>query len=62
MNYELHCGDCLEVMRTMADNSIDSIVDCDYVVTDGIILKSTEICSKRGYHERDQRYSGRQSG
>ena len=25
-NYELHRGDCLEVLRTMPDNSIDAIV------------------------------------
>jgi site-specific DNA-methyltransferase (adenine-specific) len=26
MNYQLHHGDCLEVLKTMADNSVDSIV------------------------------------
>jgi len=26
MNYQLHHGDCLEVMATMADNSVDAIV------------------------------------
>lgn len=26
MSYELHLGDCLEAMRAMADNSVDSIV------------------------------------
>lgn len=26
MNFELHLGDCLEAMRAMADNSVDSIV------------------------------------
>ncbi len=26
MSYELHLGDCLEAMRTMADNSVDSVV------------------------------------
>lgn len=25
-SYELHCGDCLEVMPTLAENSIDAIV------------------------------------
>lgn len=28
MGYELHCGDCVEVMRGMADASVDAIV-CD---------------------------------
>lgn len=26
MSYELHLGDCLEAMRAMADNSVDSVV------------------------------------
>ena len=41
------CGDCLEVMKTMEDNSIDSIVsDPPYELGEGNSIKYTAKASK----------------
>lgn len=44
MSYELHLGDCLEAMRAMADNSVDSMVIDRLITSDSWARNGTTTC------------------